>query len=57
VKANIQRKQKNAQHMTHELVKYTKAILQADIHQTARMTENYIALDKMEMPAWLGGAA
>lgn len=57
VKANIQRKQENAQHMTHELVKYTKAILQADIHQTARMTENYIAPDKMETPAWLGGAA
>ena len=57
VKANIQRKQENAQHMTHELVKYTKAILQADIHQTTRITENYVASDKMETPAWLGGAA
>lgn len=53
VKLNIERKQKEAQQMTAELVKYTKDILKNDIRSTVRMTENYIAVEKMIIPAWL----
>lgn len=53
VKLNIERKQKEAQQMTAELVKYTKDILKNDIRSTVRMTENYIAIEKMIIPAWL----
>jgi hypothetical protein len=53
VKANIERKQANAQHMTAEMVKYTKAILQADVHGTIRQAENYIPTEEMLLPEWL----
>ena len=53
VKDNIERKQKDAQRMTSELVKFTKDILSAEIHHTVRMSESYIACDKMEVPEWL----
>ncbi len=36
-----------------ELVKFTKDILSAEIHHTVRMSESYIACDKMEVPEWL----
>lgn len=57
VKANIQRKQTEAQAMTRELVKYTKSILMADIRSTTRMTETYIAPEPMKVPEWIKGAA
>lgn len=57
VKANMQRKQAEAQAMTRELVKYTKSILQADIRSTARMTETYTAPEPMRVPGWIKGAA
>ena len=53
VKANIERKQADAQRMTRELVKFTKDILQADIRHTARMTEKYITLEGMVTPSWI----
>jgi hypothetical protein len=53
VKANIERKQMNAQKMTAELVKYTKDILRNDIQSTVRISENYIATESMDIPAWL----
>lgn len=53
VKANIERKQFNAQQMTAEMVKYTKAILQADVRGTVRQTENYIPTEEMILPEWL----
>lgn len=53
VKQNIERKQKEAQHMTAELVKYTKDILSSEIKGTIRISEKYIALDKMIIPEWL----
>ena len=53
VKDNIERKQRDAQRMTSELVKFTKDILSAEIHHTVRMSESYIACDKMEVPEWL----
>lgn len=53
VKANIERKQANAQRMTSEMVKYTKSILQADVRGTVRQTENYIPTEEMILPEWL----
>lgn len=53
VKANIERKQANAQKMTAELVKYTKDILRNDIQSTVRISESYIATENMDIPMWL----
>lgn len=53
VKANIERKQKDAKNMTDELIKFTKDILAADIRSTTRITETYYATNRMEVPTWL----
>ena len=53
VKSNIERKQADCEKMTKELVKFTKDILQKDIKQTTRMTESYIATEKMIVPDWI----
>ena len=53
VKQNIERKQSEAQHMTAELVKYTKDIISSEIKGTIRISEKYIAVDKMIIPEWL----
>ena len=52
VKLNIERKQRDAQRMTHELIKYTSAILAGDIKSTTRMTETYYATENMMIPAF-----
>ncbi len=56
VKANIERKQKDTKKMTAELVKYTKEILKADIENTCRISESYIATELIEIPQWIKGA-
>lgn len=53
VMTNIKRKKTDAQRMTQELVKHTQKILQADIRQTTRISESYIACDEMILPEWL----
>ena len=53
VKANIERKQTDAIRLTQELVKYTKDILSAEVWHTTRITENYFANERMNVPAWL----
>lgn len=53
VKDNIERKRLDAEYMTAELVRYTKDILQAEIHHTVRMSDTYITTMKMEVPEWL----
>lgn len=53
VKANIERKQQDAQRMTRELVKRTQKMLQADIRQTTRISESYHAALSMSVPEWL----
>ena len=53
VAQNIERKQADAQKMTAELVKYTKDILSQEIKGTIRISESYIAVDKMIIPDWL----
>lgn len=57
VKANLERKQKEAETMTKELVKYTKDILREDIRATHRVQETYYAIETMRIPEWLEGAA
>ena len=53
VKDNIERKQRDAERMTSELVRFTKDILSADLHHTVRMSEEYRAFERMEIPEWL----
>lgn len=53
VKANIERKQADAERMTRELVKFTKGILTAEIRHTTRITESYVANEIMILPNWL----
>ena len=48
-KENIERKQRDAERMTSELVRFTKNILAADLHHTVRMSESYYALER-EVP-------
>lgn len=57
VKSNIERKQKDAENMKQQLIKYTKSILSADIKSTKRMTEKYCAGINMQIPSWLKGNA
>jgi SNF2 family DNA or RNA helicase len=57
VKQNIERKQSEAQQMTAELVKYTKDILESEIKGTVRISERYIAIEKMQVPEWLRSEA
>lgn len=53
VKQNVERKQREAQQMTDELVKFTKDIVSCEIRETIRITENYIAVENMIIPDWL----
>lgn len=53
VRDNIIRKQQQAERMTAELVKHTKAILKKDIQNSSRNTELYHANDEMIIPSWL----
>lgn len=57
VKSNIERKQADTQKMVMELVKYTREILTAEIHNTTRISESYFAFDEMIIPKWLGDLA
>ncbi len=53
VKANIERKQHDAQLMMDELSKHTKDILIGDITNTVRISEVYNANQKMVIPNWI----
>lgn len=53
VKANLERKQTNAQRMTQEMVKYTKEILRIDVCGTARQQDGYNPTKDMILPPWL----
>lgn len=55
VKANIDRKEKQAAEMTAEMVKHTKEILKSEICGTVKETIEYNPLIEMEVPQWLGG--
>jgi superfamily II DNA helicase RecQ len=53
VRQNIERKQKDAERMTAEMVKHTKEILKAEIAHTMRISESYIPLEDIKIPGWL----
>lgn len=53
VKANIQRKQADAERMTDELIEFTKEFLRNDLRQTVRDVDEYYAFERMEIPEWL----
>ena len=53
VKANIQRKQADAERMTDELIAFTKEFLKSDMRQTKRDVDEYYAFEQMEVPEWL----
>ena len=53
VRANIERKQADAERMTDELVKYTKEFLKSDLKQTRRDVDEYYAFERMVIPGWL----
>ena len=53
VKANIERKQADAERMTSELIAFTKEFLKSDMRHTKRDVDEYYAFEKMEVPEWL----
>lgn len=53
VKGNIERKQRNAQEMTSEMVKYTRNILKKDIRGTSLRSDSYLPSQLMEIPKWI----
>ncbi len=53
VKENIQRKQRDAERMTDELISFTREFLKSDMKQTRRDVDEYYAFEKMEVPEWL----
>lgn len=53
VKANIQRKQADAERMTDELITFTKEFLKNDLRHTKREVDEYYAFEEMEIPAWM----
>lgn len=53
VKENIQRKQRDAERMTDELIGFTREFLQSDMKQTKRDVDEYYAFEQMEVPEWM----
>ena len=53
VKENIQRKQRDAERMTDELIGFTREFLKSDLKQTQRDVDEYYAFEQMEVPEWL----
>lgn len=56
VKENIERKEKQSQRMTEEMVKHTKDILEQEIHGTVRISIPYNPTIEMILPEWLRSA-
>jgi superfamily II DNA or RNA helicase len=56
VKENIERKQRDAEKMTNEMIKYTKKILVKELYKNDIADTNYIAIEKMKIPKWLEAA-
>jgi superfamily II DNA or RNA helicase len=57
VKENIERKQRDAERMTREMVKYTRKILRKELFKNEIADNNYVAIEKMKIPTWLEVAA
>lgn len=56
VKDNIERKEKQAQYMIQEMVKYTKNVLEEEIRGTVRISTPYNPRIEMELPIWIKSA-
>jgi hypothetical protein len=54
VKENIERKQRDAERMIAEMVKYTKKLLIKELYKNSLVDTNYIAIEQMRIPNWLG---
>lgn len=50
---NIERKEKQAREMAEAMLGHMREINAAEIHGTIRETENYIATERVRLPAWL----
>lgn len=53
VKANIDRKQADMQHMRDEMLKYAKEIMKKELQKTVRVVSTYEPKQEMEIPNWL----
>jgi DNA modification methylase len=53
VKTNLERKEKEAEKMTQEMINHTKEIIRQNIKATERQTDIYQADKKMIIPEWL----
>lgn len=53
IKANIERKERDAEYMIAEMVKYTKDITRKNIRSTAREQVEYNPTVEMKLPDWL----
>lgn len=53
VKSNIERKERDAEHLINEMVQYTKEITKKNIKETVRDTTDYNPDKKMVIPEWL----
>lgn len=53
VRANLLRKQADAERMTDELIGYTKEFLKSDLKHTKRDVDEYYAFERMVIPDWL----
>lgn len=53
VKANIERKQSDIQHMRDEMSKYTRDIMEKELKKTVRVVSTYAPQKQMEIPDWL----
>lgn len=53
VKANIERKQADMQHMRDEMSLYTKEITKKELQKTVRVVSTYNPQQEMEVPDWL----
>lgn len=52
VKANIERKELESEHMKNEMVKYTKDITKKELRKTCRLSTPYEAHKEMKLPKW-----
>lgn len=52
VKANIERKELESEHMKNEMVKYTKDITKKELKKTCRLSTPYEAYKEMKLPRW-----
>lgn len=53
VVANIQRKEKQAEHMAEQMIKHMSDLSSSNVRGAARETASYIPTNKMEMPSWI----